>query len=122
MYIIGERGENYNQFSSGLDEGQYLSEAIQKAFENEELKFKRKFRVEIICMEMRDDEVFQKRTFRKRRADEELWVIFRELKVKEGSEKDLSKGRRIAKMMKYHKSKEIFSMKYYRDVRTEKKP
>lgn len=60
MYIIGERGENYNKFSSGLDEGQYLSEAIQKAFENEELKFKRKFRVEIICMEMRDDEVFRK--------------------------------------------------------------
>lgn len=63
MYIIGEREENYNKFSSGCGEGQYLSyppEAIQKAFENEELKFKRKFRVEIICMEMRDYEVFRK--------------------------------------------------------------
>lgn len=64
VYIIGEREENDNKFSSGHDEGQYLSyppEAIQKAFENEELKFKRKFRVEIICMEMSDDEVFKKK-------------------------------------------------------------
>lgn len=91
VYIIGEREENDNKFSSGHDEGQYLSyppDAIQKAFENEELKFKRKFRVEIICMEMSGDEVFKKRTFRKRRAGEELWGIIRELKVKEGSEKD----------------------------------
>lgn len=49
---------------------------------------------------------FKKRTFRKRRAGEELWGIFRKLKVKKGSEKDLSKGRRIAKMMKYYKRKE----------------
>lgn len=33
----------------------YSPEAIQKAFENEELKFKRRWGVEIICMEMRDE-------------------------------------------------------------------
>lgn len=49
--------------------------------------------------------------------------------MKEGSEEDGSKGRRIAKMMIHTRAKRdenfmkeglIFSMKYYRDIRTER--
>lgn len=46
IYILGERRDNGNKFSSGHDEGLYLSystETIQKAFGNEVLKLKRKF-------------------------------------------------------------------------------
>lgn len=46
IHFLGERRDNGNKFSSEHDEWPYLSyppEAIQKAFENEVLKVKRKF-------------------------------------------------------------------------------